>query len=61
MNSVKQADAQDRLKSDLGIQMKMLMGISETIDNVLEQSIQNAINGFERLPESARITAQMFV
>ena len=57
----KAADAQDRLKSDLGITDEMLMGISETIDNVLEQSIQNAINGFERLPESARITAQMFV
>lgn len=57
----KAADAQERLKSDLGITDEMLMGISETIDNVLEQSIQNAINGFERLPESARITAQMFV
>ena len=57
----KAADAQDRLKNELGLTDEMLMGISETIDNVLDASIQNAIDGFNRLPEAARITAQLFI
>jgi len=57
----KASDAQDRLKEDLGITDEMLLGISETIDNTLEQSLQNAIDGFNKLPETARITAQLFV
>lgn len=57
----KASDAQERLKQDLGITDEMLFGISETIDNTLEQSLQNAIDGFNRLPDTARITAQLFV
>ena len=57
----KASDSQDRLKQDLGITDEMLLGISETIDNTLEQSLQNAIDGFNRLPDTARITAQLFV
>ena len=55
------SQSQKDLKDELGITDEMILGIGETIDNELAKSLQNAINGFEKLPETARTTAQRFI